>query len=620
MTGKDFEPESGWVCYVVNPNGTPDFTLGSPVMSTTNRAGIRSDALLVVGGGSVKPLPTMWDRIAYGSMLTINEGTGGAPVTFEDIYAADSANANQYGILRKTVGIYLLAGKLTFGTTGQTAVTVFADTSQVIVCQDFPVAAGLYELVLNGAGSFATTVTLGSISGTLTSKGCTIRGSGLNERRLIAPVIVSGGTGYTANDILTVSGGTSSIVAKFKVITVSSGVITEIRMEQAGAYSAPVTGTLAVTGGTGADATFTATVAGGSIWTLTASAANQTLNLYACTISEMLSAALASTTTMDGCIVQNCGEITASGATIKNCTFFDLRTTTPISATYQIRVTTSTPTLTKNKYVNCATAVLWDRAADPNGKIDGSEFIFGGAGHAIEFGTNTPGDPTEISLTDVKFTNYGADDTTNAAIYNNSGKHLIINILGTGNSPTVRNAGGSSTTIVANTVTTEVTVKALDTGALITGARVLVIASDNTGPMPFEETVTEITRVDTTATVAHTAHGLVDGKKVMIKGANQQAYNGVFVITYINANSYSYAVSGSPATPATGTIKATGVVIDGTTAAGVISDVRTHASNQPIKGAVRKMTESPFYKNGSIVGVIDSADGLSVTVQLVRDE
>src|SRR3970040_1752188 len=85
FTGKDFEPESGWVCYVVDPTGVSDYDIGSPVMSAVNRAGIRTDALLVVGGGSVKPLPVIWDRIAYGSSLTIKSGTSGAPVTLEDI-------------------------------------------------------------------------------------------------------------------------------------------------------------------------------------------------------------------------------------------------------------------------------------------------------------------------------------------------------------------------------------------------------------------------------------------------------------------------------------------------------------------------------------------------------
>ncbi|MDP2325860.1 MAG: hypothetical protein Q8N51_17795, partial [Gammaproteobacteria bacterium] len=96
VTGKDFEPTSGWVCYVINPMSTPDLSLGTPAMDSVDRAGIRADALLVVGGGSVKPKPTIWDKIAYGTALTINDGTSGAPVVMADIYGTDSLNANMF--------------------------------------------------------------------------------------------------------------------------------------------------------------------------------------------------------------------------------------------------------------------------------------------------------------------------------------------------------------------------------------------------------------------------------------------------------------------------------------------------------------------------------------------
>ncbi len=617
VSGSDTDPLSGWVCYVVDPASTPDLSLGSPVMTSVDRIGIRAGALQTVGGGSVKPNPVIWDVLRYGTGLTIKDGTSGSPVTFQDIYTADSATAAQWGVVTRSAGIYFLAGKLNFGTVGQTAVTAFTDTNQVIVFNDFPVGSGFYEFLLNGAASFATTVTLGSISGTLTSNGCILRGSGLSAQRFIAPVIVSGGTGYTANDILTVSGGTAATAAQFKVITVSSGVITEARMERAGSYSVPPTGTLSVTGGTGSSATFTATATGGSVWTLTASAANQTLNLYACSLSEIKTATLASTTTVNGCTFQNSGEITANGATIKNCIFRDLRTTAPISAAYQIRVTTSTPVLTGNTYTNCATAVLWDRNADTDAKLDGSFFISGGTGHGLELGTNVP---SSITLTNVSFSGYGSDGTTNAAVYNNSGKAVTINIAGTGTSPTVRNGAGASTTVVAGTVTTTITVKDATTGSAVVGARALILASDNTGPMPFEKTTT-ITRSGATATATCTGHGLINGKQVLIKGATQTEYNGVYTITLVDANTFTYTVTGTPATPATGTTKTTGVVISGTTdGSGVISDTRTHSSNQPITGRIRKATSGTKYKTGSVAGTILSASGFATTVSLIVDE
>jgi len=68
-----------------------------------------------------------------------------------------------------------------------------------------------------------------------------------------------------------------------------------------------------------------------------------------------------------------------------------------------------------------------------------------------------------------------------------------------------------------------------------------------------------ITRVDATATVVHANHGLQSDSEVTIAGAVQTEYNGTFVITRIDSGSYSYTVSGTPATPATGTITSTTV-------------------------------------------------------------
>lgn len=71
--------------------------------------------------------------------------------------------------------------------------------------------------------------------------------------------------------------------------------------------------------------------------------------------------------------------------------------------------------------------------------------------------------------------------------------------------------------------------------------------------------VSSIVRVDTLATVTTaTAHGLSDGDPVTIAGASQSDYNGLFQAKYINTTSFSIVVSGSPVTPATGTITSTG--------------------------------------------------------------
>src|SRR3990167_5118949 len=313
LTGKDFEGSSGWVCYVVDPATVADLLIGADDMASVDRIGIRVNVINGVGAGSFKPKNILWDAIRYGTKLTITGSTG----TLEDIYLADSTIANQYGILNKNSGIFLGGGKLVFGTTGQSAPCVMADTKQTLVWQDFRVASGFYELKLVGNSSPNTTlVTLGTYSGGLTSAGCTIRGVGLDTQRAIAPIIVSGGgSTYVVGDILTIVGGTFTTVAKLIVTAVSGGVITGAQMNVAGSYSVPPTGTLSTTGGGGTGATFTLTFVGGSIWTLTASEANQTLNLYDAKLSEMNSAALAITSTLRGCTITNSGAITSNGAT-----------------------------------------------------------------------------------------------------------------------------------------------------------------------------------------------------------------------------------------------------------------------------------------------------------------
>ena len=65
-----------------------------------------------------------------------------------------------------------------------------------------------------------------------------------------------------------------------------------------------------------------------------------------------------------------------------------------------------------------------------------------------------------------------------------------------------------------------------------------------------------ITRSGTTATVALNAHGYSVGALVIIAGASQSAYNGTKTILSVATNSFTYEVTGSPATPATGTITA----------------------------------------------------------------
>lgn len=162
--------------------------------------------------------------------------------------------------------------------------------------------------------------------------------------------------------------------------------------------------------------------------------------------------------------------------------------------------------------------------------------------------------------------------------------------------------------------------KDLGTGSNIESARVFVYVADGSN-WPYQDSVT-IVRSGSTATVTHNSHELSTGDKVFIEGADQFEYNGVHTITKIDDNSYLYTVSGTPDTPATGTITSTLVIIEGlTNASGYIGESRAYgAADQPISGVSRKASASPYYESGSITGTIDKDSGLSLTVQLARDE
>lgn len=75
-----------------------------------------------------------------------------------------------------------------------------------------------------------------------------------------AAAVDDAGTGYTAGDTLTVTGGTGPIAVELTVSTVGgSGEVTAVTVSNAGQYTTAPGNPASVTGGTGADATFTLT-------------------------------------------------------------------------------------------------------------------------------------------------------------------------------------------------------------------------------------------------------------------------------------------------------------------------------------------------------------------------
>lgn len=77
-------------------------------------------------------------------------------------------------------------------------------------------------------------------------------------------------------------------------------------------------------------------------------------------------------------------------------------------------------------------------------------------------------------------------------------------------------------------------------------------------PTLSARSVTSITSSGGVATATMTSHGFRAGELVRIAGANQPEYNGLFTVASVPSSStFTYSISGTPASPATGTITAT---------------------------------------------------------------
>ncbi len=223
------------------------------------------------------------------------------------------------------------------------------------------------------------------------------------------------------------------------------------------------------------------------------------------------------------------------------------------------------------------------------------------------------GPDLELTLTNQVF-----DDRITLHARWRGGGVLTIRNSGTSNfdNTKVHTPNGGSVSKI-DTALAKVTVRDIVSKAVISGARVLLLA-DTGGSYPSGVTVT-IANSGTTATVTHTSHGLLTGDKVQILGASHQENNGVFTITVTAANTYTYTMSQSPGSSPTGTIKATFVVLDGDSdVSGEIENEIDFTSSQPVTGRVRKNTSSPYYKTSAIVGTITSA-GLDTTVFMIGD-
>jgi hypothetical protein len=140
---------------------------------------------------------------------------------------------------------------------------------------------------------------------------------------------------------------------------------------------------------------------------------NATVLLDSCTFTDMGTFVFLSNTTVDSVVFRRCGAITHGNASMWNCLVTGSYATSAI--------TTTNPA-----------------------NIQDCQFVSAGTGHAITITT-----PGTYTFSGNLFSGYGATGTTNAAVYNNSGGLVTLNVSGGGDVPTYRNGTSATTTIVA---------------------------------------------------------------------------------------------------------------------------------------------------------------------------
>jgi len=137
----------------------------------------------------------------------------------------------------------------------------------------------------------------------------------------------------------------------------------------------------------------------------------------------------------------------ASGHEVDQCSFVNCGQIDPGDVDFSNNLISSTSASTTG-------GLLLDADAQGTSNLSNLSFISGGTGHAIYIPSGATGTYT---LSGFSYSDYGSTGTTDAAVYNNSGGAVTLQING-GDSPTYYN-GTSATTTIINTKTLTVNVK-----------------------------------------------------------------------------------------------------------------------------------------------------------------
>ncbi|MGW8178662.1 MAG: hypothetical protein ACWGQW_07850, partial [bacterium] len=350
--------------------------------------------------------------------------------------------------------------------------------------------------------------------------------------------------------------------------------------------------------------------------------------------------------------------ITALGTTSPFVLTLDVGTFTGDSCTFDGAGATSlasTSAMTNSNWINCNTvtapasdlrgssilgstvaadtgALVYNSATTPDGKLDNMTFEMGAnSHHAIDFGTSVT---SSITLRGIDFNGFGStadsnDSTVRFLATTGSLTLSLIDCTVDGSAATTSNfsvddAAGIAVTVSINPVTTLINIKD-ETGTNEAGVRVYMEAADATGDLPYQQSITSITRSGTTATVTFaTAHGLEVNEYLKLDGITDKTEDNSGahqVLTVPTSTTLTYATTDSGSTNYTGTIVGTGATIYGVTdASGNISSARTYGANQPLVGYARKASSAPYYKVIELNDTVNSTTGLTINRRLVLDQ
>jgi hypothetical protein len=147
--------KGGWKCFVVNPQYPSDFSNGSGVtLTTVQYFGITFNCTAAFTGNN----KTIFvDAIRVGSGLRITGGTSSDTGKFSEIHADDTNSNNQYGVVRRDAGAYIVQGELIFGNTGSATSFYFSDNNATVIFDDQRISSTLPKIKVEAHASATTT-------------------------------------------------------------------------------------------------------------------------------------------------------------------------------------------------------------------------------------------------------------------------------------------------------------------------------------------------------------------------------------------------------------------------------------------------------------------------------